>query len=66
MVAKANYWVIVSNGANPNFIFLLIVPRARLDCFYHPDCLQRKQLRGVTNAAMTFGVVVNPKNVVAK
>lgn len=61
MAAKANYWVIVSNGANPNFIFLLIVRRAGLDCFYHPDCLQQKQLQGVTNAAATFGVVANPK-----
>lgn len=61
MAAKANYWVIVSNSANPNFIFLLIVRRAGLDCFYHPDCLQQKQLQGVTNAAATFGVVANPK-----
>lgn len=66
MVAEANYWVIVSNGANPNFIFLLIVRRARLDCFYHPDCSQHQRPRGVTNATVTFGVVANLKNAVAK
>lgn len=66
MVAKANYWVIVSNGANPNFIFLLIVRRARLDCFYHSEYLQRKQLRGVTNASVTFGVVANLRNMAEK
>lgn len=34
VVAKANYQVIVSNGANPNFISLLIVHPSRLDGFF--------------------------------
>lgn len=57
MVVKANYQLMVSNGANPNFISLLIVhPSIQAGWVLSPDSAAPVAV-GIPNTAIALGAV---------